>query len=107
MTHPSPAPGGGLATVERLRLENAELMRRLDEAEATIQAIQQGSVDAFVVEELAGRRVYALESAQRPYRLFVEEMLQGVATLEENGKVSWCNRRLTELIEPEREVRAW
>ena len=35
------------ASVESLQRENAELVRRLDEAEATIQAIQQGAVDAF------------------------------------------------------------
>ena len=85
-------------SVEALQRENAELSRRLDEAEATIQAIQQGAVDAFVVEEMAGHRVYALESAQRPYRLFVEEMLQGVATLNDGGMVAWCNRRLAELV---------
>ena len=86
------------ASVESLQRENAELARRLDEAEATIQAIHQGAVDAFVVEEMAGHRVYALESAERPYRLFVEEMLQGVATLKDDGVVIWCNRRLAELV---------
>jgi PAS domain S-box-containing protein len=86
------------ASVESLQRENAELARRLDEAEATIHAIQQGAVDAFVVEEMAGHRVYALESAERPYRLFVEEMLQGVATLKDDGVVIWCNRRLAELV---------
>jgi PAS domain S-box-containing protein len=86
------------ASVESLQQENAELARKLDEAEATIQAIQQGAVDAFVVEEMAGHRVYALESAERPYRLFVEEMLQGVVTLREDGVVAWCNRRLAELV---------
>ena len=82
------------ASLESLQRQNAELARRLDEAEATIQAIQQGAVDAFVVEEVAGHRVYALESSERPYRLFVEEMLQGVATLNDSGMVTWCNRRL-------------
>jgi PAS domain S-box-containing protein len=86
------------ASVESLQRQNAELTRRLDEAEATIQAIQQGAVDAFVVEEVAGHRVYTLESSERPYRLFVEEMLQGVATLTESGVISWCNRRLAELL---------
>ena len=86
------------ASVQSLQQENAELSRKLDEAEATIQAIQQGAVDAFVVEEMAGHRVYALESAERPYRLFVEEMLQGVVTLKDNGVVAWCNRRLAELL---------
>jgi PAS domain S-box-containing protein len=86
------------ASLESLQRQNAELARRLDEAEATIQAIQQGAVDAFVVEEVAGHRVYALESSERPYRLFVEEMLQGVATLNDSGMVTWCNRRLAELL---------
>ena len=86
------------ASVESLQRENSELARKLDEAEATIQAIQHGAVDAFVVKEIAGHRVYALESPERPYRLFVEEMLQGVATLKDTGVVAWCNRRLAELV---------
>jgi PAS domain S-box-containing protein len=83
---------------EALALENDELRRRLEEAEETIQAIRTGSVDALVVEELDGHRIYTLEGADRPYRLFVEEMQQGAATLHADGAIAWCNRQLGELL---------
>ena len=75
-----------------------DLRKRLDEAEETIRAIQQGGVDAFVLEELASFRVYTLESADRPYRVFVEQMQQGVATLHPDGTILYCNRRLPDLL---------
>jgi PAS domain S-box-containing protein len=75
----------------------AELRSRLAEAEETIQAIQQGAVDAFVMEELGSRRICMLEGADGPYRLFVDEMEQGVATLHGDGSIVYCNRRLAEL----------
>src|SRR5262249_29412151 len=58
-------------------------------------AIRDGSVDAFLV----GEQVYTLEGADRPYRLFVEEMQQGVATLSEDGTIRFCNRQLATLLE--------
>ena len=73
------------AIVDLLRAANADLRSRLLEAEETIRAIQQGAVDAFVLEELGRHRVYTLEGADRPYRMFVEEMQQGVATLHRDG----------------------
>jgi len=87
-----------LPTVDSLTTENNELRRRLEEAEETIRAIQQGAVDAFVLEESSGHRVYTLESADRPYRLFVEEMQQGVATLDADGTIVYGNRRLADML---------
>jgi PAS domain S-box-containing protein len=83
---------------ETLRAENAELRCRLQEAEDTVRAIQQGAVDAFVIEELAGHRVYTLVGADRPYRLFVEQMQQGVATLHADGTIVYCNQQLADLL---------
>ena len=85
-------------TDQKLLAENAELQRRLDEAEETIRAIQSGAVDAFVVNEPAGQRIYTLESADRPYRLLIEEMQQGAATLHHDGTIIYCNRRLAESL---------
>jgi PAS domain S-box-containing protein len=83
---------------ESMRAENAELQARLEQAEETIRAIQQGGVDAFVLQELASYRVHTLDTADRPYRVFVEEMQQGVATLHADGTILYCNRRLPDLL---------
>src|SRR5215467_773564 len=79
-------------------VENAELTRRLEEAEDTIRAIRQGAVDAFVIEDLSSYRVFTLEGADRHYRLFVEHMQHSVATLDESGTIVYCNQRLVELF---------
>jgi PAS domain S-box-containing protein len=95
---PLPTPLELLARLEPLQEENAELRRRLEEAEETIEAIRCGGVDALVVEEPTGHRIYTLEGAERPYRLFVEAMQQGAATLHADGTIVWCNRQLVELL---------
>src|SRR5262249_23174085 len=47
----------------------------------------------------AGReQVYTLESADRPYRLLVEQMPQGAATLTADGAVLYCNRHFAALL---------
>ena len=74
------------------------LRLRLEEAEETIRAIRTGAVDAFVIEMPSGARVYALETADRPYRLLVEEMQQGALTLREDGSIAYCNRRFADLV---------
>ena len=78
--------------------EIATLRLRLEEAEETIRAIRSGAVDAFVVEVPNGARVYTLETADRPYRLLVEEMQQGALTLSDNGSIAYCNRRFADLV---------
>ena len=81
-----------------LRAENLDLRRRLDEAEEVIHAIRSGAVDAFVVENPQGHRVYTLDSADRPYRLLVEQMQQGAVTMSADGTIAYCNRRFADLL---------
>ncbi|MCA9134094.1 MAG: PAS domain-containing protein, partial [Planctomycetales bacterium] len=75
-----------------------ELRRRLVEAEETLHAIRSGGVDAFLVEEAGGHKVYTLEGADRPYRILVEQMHQGAAMLTAAGDIAYCNQRLAELL---------
>jgi PAS domain S-box-containing protein len=82
---------------DALRARNAELRLRLQEAEDTLQAIRSGAVDAFVVGPAGAQQVYTLEGAERPYRMWVEKMQQGAATLE-HGRITYCNRCLGELL---------
>src|SRR5690349_3956383 len=84
--------------LESLQAENSRLRLRLEEAEETLAAIRSGAIDAVVVEQDGVNRIYALESADRPYRLFVEEMHQGAATLHADGTIAWCNRQLGILL---------
>jgi len=80
--------------------ENMEDLRdRLVEAEETLRAIRQGEIDALVVSEEQGERVYTLHSADRPYRLMIEEMGQGAVTLLPDGTILYCNRCFSALVQ--------
>jgi PAS domain S-box-containing protein len=71
---------------------------RVDEAEETVRAICDGSVDAFVVQDGAGHRVYTLEGADLPYNVLVERMQQGAAILDAYGNIIYCNLSLAQLV---------
>jgi PAS domain S-box-containing protein len=71
---------------------------RVDEAEETVRAICDGSVDAFVVQDGEGHRVYTLEGADLPYNVLVERMQQGAAILDAYGNIIYCNLSLAQLM---------
>jgi len=75
----------------------------MEEAEETLRAIQYGTVDAFVVEEPEGHRVYTLEGSDLPYSTLVERMQQGAAMLDARGCVVYCNLSLAQLLGVPRE----
>lgn len=81
----------------------AEDLWRLHEAEETVNAIRNGAVDAFVVQEPEGQRVYALETADLPYSVLVDTMQQGAAMLDRNGEILYCNASLASLVGQTRE----
>ena len=81
-----------------LEEQNAELHARLLEAEETLRAISAGEVDAFVVSSVSGPQVFTLQSADHPYRLLVEEMLEGAVTISADGVILYCNRRFAETV---------
>jgi PAS domain S-box-containing protein len=81
-----------------LLTENERLRLRLEEAEAVVEAIRNGLVDAVVVNSTPGESVYTLEGADRPYRLLVEAMQQGVALLNPEGVILYCNPCVADLF---------
>ena len=86
--------------------ELASLRARLAEAEVTLKAIRSGDVDAIVVDGPQGSRIFTLQGPDDPYRLWVERMSEGAATLTPDGIILFCNRRLAEMVgrDPERLV---
>jgi PAS domain S-box-containing protein len=82
------------------------LRARLAEAEQTLQAIRSGQVDAIVVGGPQGDRVFTLTGADHDYRVLMDEMSEGVATLGEGGRISYCNLRFAGMVglPPERIV---
>lgn len=78
--------------------EIEELRARLQEAEETIEAIRSGSVDALVVLGPSGEQVYALSSAEQPYRVLIEEIHDGAVVLAPDGTIHYCNRHFADLL---------
>jgi hypothetical protein len=72
---------------ERLLQENEHLRDRLEEAEAAVDAIRSGEVDALVISSPDGEQVFTLQGAEHPYRVMVETMNEGAATVLEDGTI--------------------
>jgi PAS domain-containing protein len=81
-----------------------EVVARMTAAEDTLRALGAGEVDAFVVTDKDfGMRVFTLTTADRPYRMFVQNMRDGAATLSEDGLILYANGRLATLLARSRE----
>ena len=87
-----------ISTADAYRRRIAELEARLGEAEDTLDAIRSGEVDAVVVGPASGQRIYTLESADRSYRLLIEQMREGALMLSPERVVLYCNQALAELL---------
>jgi PAS domain S-box-containing protein len=90
-----------MATVDKLKklqAENDELRMRLGEAEETLRAIRSGEVDALVVSGPEGGQIFTLEGAEHPYRVLVESMNEGAATLAADGTILYCNSSLAAML---------
>jgi PAS domain S-box-containing protein len=55
-------------------------------------------VDALMVSGPRGEQVASLKGGEPSYRMLVEAMSEGAATLSRDGAVLYCNRRFAELI---------
>ena len=78
--------------------QQTKLLARLKTAEETLRAIQSGEVDALMVSGRRGEQVVSLKGGEPAYRLLVEAMSEGAATLSRDGTFLYCNRRFAELI---------
>jgi diguanylate cyclase (GGDEF)-like protein/PAS domain S-box-containing protein len=82
----------------------ASLRTRLAEAEAVIEAIRGGRVDALMVAGEQGAQVLTLKRAEHDYRLLVEEMGEGAMTVTARGQIYFANRRLATMLGTARET---
>jgi PAS domain S-box-containing protein len=86
---------------QRLRSQQTEcaaLRTELEEARAVIEAIRLGEIDALVIAGRDGSHVYTLEGAEHPYRIMVESMSDGAATIVADGTLAYANARLAGLL---------
>ncbi len=74
------------------------LRAQLAEAQETLRAIQQGEVDALVVEGPDGPQTFTLRGVDHLYRTVVETMNEGALTVSESGLILYANQRLAALL---------
>jgi PAS domain S-box-containing protein len=85
-----------MAVSDDLSIE--ELRARLEEAESILHAIAHSEVDAFVVRTGNHEQVFTLKGADQPYRVIVESISEGAATLGPDGTIFYCNQALATLL---------
>ena len=81
-----------------LTSELEQLRARLEESEETIQAIRTGKVDAVVVSGAQGEQIYTLHGADHSYRVLLQDMNEGAATLLPDSSVLYCNLAFADML---------
>lgn len=80
------------------RPSRPEALVRIEEAEQIVQAIRAGAVDALITRGERGERVVTLQGSEHPYRVLVEGVSDGVATLDSDATILYANGRFAELF---------
>jgi len=81
-----------------------ELREQIDYLRQALTAISSGGVDAVVIGEPEHEQVYTLTSADRPYRVIVERMGEGAATVSERGVILFANPQLAAFLGVDRDT---
>jgi len=84
--------------VNQVEHEIAALRHRLSEADELVRAIHDGEVDAFVLRYRDSYKIHSLQNADTAYRVLVEGMRQGAATVASDGTILYANKRLCEML---------
>jgi hypothetical protein len=83
----------------RTQAQEIDLLKEeLREARETLDAIRSGAADALVVARNGREMVYTLENADKPFRIFLEEMQEGAVTVDQKGLVVYANRRFAHFV---------
>jgi len=86
-------------TNRQLLDELRDITARMMEAEESLRAILSGEVDGLVVNTPEGERVFTLSGADHPYRIMIETMNEGAATLAADGTILFCNQRFAGIVQ--------
>ncbi len=68
------------------------------ESDQIILAIRRGKIDALIMEGPSGDQVVTLQGAEHPYRVLVETISDGVATLDAAGVILYANSRFAAIL---------
>jgi PAS domain S-box-containing protein len=85
-------------TADDLLFEIADLKLLLLEAQETINAIKNGSVDAFAIRKDGKPEVFTLQSLDYAYRVLIEKFSEGALNLTLDGLIIYCNSYFSTLV---------
>ncbi len=88
---------------EGVEADLSELRRQIAYLQQTLGAISSGGVDAVVMGNPEQEQVYTLTSADRPYRVIVERMGEGAATVSARGVILFANPQLAHFLDIDRD----
>jgi hypothetical protein len=89
----------GSGNMSRTQAEEIDLLKEeLREARETLDAIRSGAADALVVARNGKEVIYTLENADKPFRIFLEEMQEGAVTVDQKGLIVYANRRFADFV---------
>src|SRR5258708_6503737 len=74
------------------------LNKQLSEAQEAIDAIRNGSVDAFAMKRDGKGEVFTLQSLDYAYRVLIEKFSEGALNLTQKGLIVYSNSYFSELI---------
>jgi PAS domain S-box-containing protein len=83
---------------EGVEADLTELRRQIAYLQETLGAISSGGVDAVVMGNPEQEQLYTLTSADRPYRVIVERMGEGAATVSARGVILFANPQLAHFL---------
>ena len=81
----------------RLSLKRRQL-GQVRESEQIVLAIRHGKIDALVMTGSDGEQVVTLQGSDQPYRVVLEAINDGAATLDQSGTVLYANSRFAEIL---------
>ncbi len=85
-------------TKQQLLFEIEAIKYRLLETEDALEAIRAGAVDAFVVSDTQGEKIFTLQSADYSYRVMAESMNEGAVTLDKDSVIVFTNKAFSDLL---------
>src|SRR5580658_3021270 len=88
-----------IATEEDLLSEIEVLKSRLSEAQEAIDAIKNGSVDAFAIRKDGTPEVFTLQSLDYAYRVLIEKFSEGALNLTLDGLIIYSNGYFSRLVD--------
>lgn len=84
---------------EKLLIESNKLLKKLRADKEYRDALKERKVDALVINDPTGLKVYTEETADKTYRILIENMHEGAVTVNKNGVVLYCNSYFANMLE--------